>query len=907
VAFPEEDLEQSIPARFEAQAFRHPFRLAVKTETATLTYRELNRQANRLARAIRALCGSGVQPIAYLTDDDVKSVVANMAILKSGNPYVSLDPHYPQARTMEVLEDSQAALIVTDQKNLEAAEAMSRDVKPLNMDALPRELSTENLEESVPADALARIIYTSGSTGQPKGVVSNHRSILMTALNVTNSLRLGPSDHIALFSARSSAQGIAITYSALLNGARLCPFPIRQEGLDRLAGWLMREEITIYHSNAAIFGHFMRTLTGEEQFPCIRVVKLGGDPVSRRELDLFKRHFSPGCLFVNALSSTEGGTFRQYVADHRTEMRDQVVPVGHALFGTEVLLLDDSGRPVAPGQAGEIAVRGRCLAQGYWRKPEMTRARFLTHGDERIYLTGDLGRMGSDGCLHHLGRKDFQLKIRGNRVEPAEVEMALRELEAVSQAVVVARKDGRGDPYLAAYIVPAKEAQLQVTELRGALRKKLPDYMIPSAFVMLDSLPLSPQGKIDRQALPEPPVERNYLPPQNPVEAKLVEIWEEVLGVHPIGVLDDFFALGGDSLNAVCVVNRIEESFGKHLPAWTFFDAPKVQEMAQAIAGELKSVARSPLLNAAPSRSQRPLFFLHGQYNGEGFYCLRLARFLGEQVPMYALQPLGPPGALPETIESAAAHYVKALREAQPHGPYLLGGYCNGGIIAFEMAQQLRAQGEKVERLVIIEGVARNTEFRMRHRLARWIGRIFGLDGRTQLDLFVRLRSLGEGFWAASGLERAKIAGRKVARILSGRSNALRQIGRFLCGKRPAEAHESAAAATPASADWNKIAEQRTGVYHRVLTGYVAHRYPGRITVFRAADRNIPAPSEALGWDRVTKELDLRLIPGDHDSCVLKPENLAVLAEYLKSCLSQKFNGGKAEAGLPAQICCAGD
>jgi thioesterase domain-containing protein len=329
--------------------------------------------------------------------------------------------------------------------------------------------------------------------------------------------------------------------------------------------------------------------------------------------------------------------------------------------------------------------------------------------------------------------------------------------------------------------------------------------------------------------------------------------------------------------------------------------------MARAIAGELKSATRSPLLNAAANRSQRPLFFLHGQYNGEGFYCLRLARRLGEQVPIYALQPLGPPGPLPETIESAAAHYVKLLRKAQPHGPYLLGGYCNGGIIAFEMAQQLRAQGEKVERLVIIEGVARNTEYRMRHRVARGIGRIFGLDGRTQLDLFFRLRSLGEGFWAASGVERAKITERKIGRILSGRSHSLRQAARFVFGRPLEPRRESTGMMAAGPADWNKIAEERTAVYHRILTGYVAHRYPGRVTVFRATERNLPEPSPALGWDKVTRDVDLHMIPGDHDSCVLNPENLAVLAEHLKTCLSPEFAGRKAQGGAPARVCCAGD
>jgi amino acid adenylation domain-containing protein len=889
VPFREEDLEQSVCARFEKQVLLHSFRVAIKTDTATMSYRELNRRANRLARAIQAHCGARQQPVAYLTDDEVTGVVANLAILKSGHFYIPLDPHHPQARIAELVEDSQAALVVTDSKNLKLAKVLCKDGNLLNVDELPGDLSAENLEESVSADALARIVYTSGSTGQPKGVLMNHRSLLLNAMNATNSLYISPLDHIALLAARSSAQGIATTYLALLTGARLCPFPIRQEGLDRLAAWLVREEITVYYSNAAIFGRFLRTLGGEERFPQLRVVRLGGDPVSRRELDLFKKHFVPGCWFVNALSSTESGTFRQYITDHNATLQGSIVPVGYEVFGMQVLLLNEAGQPAKPGEAGEIGIRSRYLARGYWRKEELTRQRFRPdpHGtDARVYLTGDLGQLMADGCLQHLGRKDFQVKIRGNRVEPAEVEMVLRELEAVSQAVVVARKDGRGDSYLAAYVVPAKKEKLQAGELRKALRKKLPDYMVPSAFVMLAELPLSEQGKIDRRALPEPVLDRNYLRPQTPVEQRLVEIWEEALGVHPIGVLDDFFAIGGDSLNAVCLVNYIEETFGKRLPVSTLFDTPNVQEMARAVSGQIKQLTGSPLLTRPSNGLERPLFFLHGQLNGHGFYLPKLARLLGEDVPIYALQPVGAPGPPPETIESAAADYIAILRRVQPHGPYLLGGYCNGGIIAFEMAQQLLAQGETVERLVIIEGVARNMEHRMMHRLVRYVGRLLGLNASQQLDVFLLLRHRGQGFRGASAVDRVAIVWRKAVRVLTGKSAVLRAIARFTLSKHQPVA-DNGFPENNSSADWGRIVKERESAYHRVLTGYVAHSYLGPITVFQAKERCLPSPGPALGWRRVSKNVDLHLIPGDHDSCLLKAENLEAVAEHLKTCFAQ--------------------
>jgi amino acid adenylation domain-containing protein len=889
VPFDKEDIEQSIPSRFEAQVLRFPDRIAVKTHDTVLTYRTLNDSANRIARAILARVGCGQRTVAYLLADDAKSITTILGILKSGNIYVPLDPEHPRSRKERLLEDAQAVLMVTDSQNLKVAEELSVGIELLNIDTIPDSVSTENLGLLLAPDSFAYVIYTSGSTGEPKGVLQNHRNLLLTAMNVTNSLRLSPADRVSLFSARTSAQAMTIIFSTLLNGAAICPFRTHEVALDDLSFWLIQEEITIYHSISSIFKNFVRTLKENEQFPQLRVIKLGGEPVSRREFELYKKHFSPSCIFMNSLASTEAGVFRQYMADHQTEFIGKVVPVGYPVSELEVLLLDEAGKSVGPGQIGEIAVRSRYLALGYWRRPDLTQAAFLPDpgGNEmRTYRTGDLGRLSGDGCLQHLGRKDFQVKIRGNRIEVAEIEMALLEIARVAQAVVVAAKDRRGETNLVAYLVPSAKPEPTTTSLRNALRKTLPDYMVPTAFVMLNALPMTPHGKVDRQALPKVRLDRSYLPPRNPVEAHLAQIWEFILGVSRVGIQDDFFELGGNSMLAVRVMYHIESVFAKRLPISTFFSAATVKDLAELIPQPDSEKSLSPLIEVQGRGSRRPFFFLHGHYNGGGFYCLQLARHLGDEQPFYALQPLGRQGdSLPATIEIMAKSYVEILRTVQPEGPYMLGGYCNGGLIAFEMARQLQACGETVELLAIVDACARNTDLRVHRRLVGLAARTLRLEPGVELECFLRLRDFLIAFKSLSGMERAGFVFKKITK------KCVKVVAKWLAlipglnSRSPRVAVGlQTSVTTAADPGW----EDRGGHYWRLVHGHVAFPYQGRITLLRTNSVDSSTDDLTLGWSHVTSELEIHTIPGDHVDCVLDPEYLAVLGETLKSCLDRQ-------------------
>ena len=592
IEFRKEDVEQSIPARFEQQVRRYPDRLAIKTPCHILTYEALNQEANRMAHAMLALRSKDEKPIALLLEHDACLITVILAVLKTGKIYVPLDPSYPLARITSMLEDAQPGLIVTNTKHLAFARALAQQVcHVLNIDELDAHVDSENLGLSLSPDTLAYILYTSGSTGQPKGVFHNHRNVLHRVKNDTNVFHLCTDDRLSLLSSCASNASVGDIFGALLNGATLCPFSLKEEGLVNLVNWLIQEEITIYHSVPTLFRHVCGTLTGAEQFPSLRLVCLGGEAVSRREVELYQKHFSPNCIFLNLLGITETHNITAYVIDKYTQIEGSLMPAGYTFEDKEVFLLDDSGRKLGFGQVGEIAIKSPYLSPGYWRKPQLTLAKFLPDpkgGDQKIHLTGDLGRMAPDGCLFHLGRKDFQVKVRGYRVEVSEIEMALLEHAAIKEVAVASREVQSGDRRLVAYFVPTGQPAAGVREVRNFLKDRLPDYMIPSAFVMLRALPLTPSGKVDRLALPEPgksrpELETPFVAPKTPVEEELARIWAEVLSLDQVGIHDNFFDLGGHSLAATRVVSQVIKQFQLELPLQSLFQSPTVAEMAAVI------------------------------------------------------------------------------------------------------------------------------------------------------------------------------------------------------------------------------------------------------------------------------------------------------------------------------------
>lgn len=603
--FTKEAIEQSLSKRFEQQVAENPQRLAVKSTTHELTYAELNEGANRVAHAILAQRGTAEEPIALLLEHDAPMLAALLGVLKGGKIFVPLDPSHPTARNRYILEDSQAGLIVTSSRNLPMAREMAQGARPfINIDELDASSSTPNPGRSLSPDNLAWILYTSGSTGRPKGVVQNHRNVLHFVMTYTNGLHIGTDDRLGLVFSLCVNAGAHEIFSALLNGAALCLLNLKEEGVARLGHWLVEQKITIISCVPTVFRHFASSLTGAETFSRLRLIKLLGEPLYRRDVELYKKHFSRGCILVNRLGSTETGTIRWFFMDGEVQVDGNMVPVGYPVEDNEILLLDETTGEDGTSRVGEIAVRSRYLFPGYWQRPGLTRAAFLPDPvgrDERIYRTGDLGRMLPDGCLIHLGRKDFQKKIGGRQIEAGEIEMALLDHCPVQEAAAVVREDRPGDPRLVAYVVPKAGVIPTVTALRHRLAVHLPEYMIPSTFVVVDSLPKAPNGKVYLAALPAPErarpnLENPFRPPRTPIERRLARIWCEVLGIVSVGVLDNFLELGGTSLHATQVISRLRSVFHVDLPLREFFQVLTVEHLAGAIAQRVDaSVARESL------------------------------------------------------------------------------------------------------------------------------------------------------------------------------------------------------------------------------------------------------------------------------------------------------------------------
>jgi amino acid adenylation domain-containing protein len=587
---PPEAFGRSLVSRFEDQVDRVPQRLALASARSRLSYAELDRAANRLANELLARRGVRHEPVALLLGQGGDAVVATLATLKADKFYVPLEPADPPERLRGFLADARPAALVTNGAHRAlAARLAGAGIPVVDVDALStRDDARPDL--SIPPHRLAHVIYTSGSTGEPKGVLQNHRNALHYIRNHTNAYRITAEDRVTLLSSCAFLGAMRDTFMGLLNGASVFPYDVRRDGVEGMAEWLARERITIYVSVATVFRRFAETLGGE-RFPELRILNVGGEPLRAADVEVYRRLTRPTCWFVNNFGTTETGTFALFTMDHAGTLPDGLVPAGYALEGCEVQLLDDAGQPVAGRGPGEVALTSRYLPLGYWHRPALTRAAYRPVAGRRhvrTYHTGDQGRRLADGCLVVLGRGDRQIKVGGQRVELGEVEAALRQLPDVREAAAIASDVGAGDRRVVAYVVPASAARPTARELRQALAGRLPGPAIPWRFVLLDALPLTSSGKVDRIALPGPGRDRPDLavalvPPRSPVEVAVAAFWREVLCLDEIGVHDDFLELGGQSLQATQIAARVAQRFAISLSTQSLLESRTVAELSLAI------------------------------------------------------------------------------------------------------------------------------------------------------------------------------------------------------------------------------------------------------------------------------------------------------------------------------------
>ncbi len=610
--------DNSLPSVFEQAAEAHRLRTAIGAGAWQPTYHELNETANRLAHAMLGGDGGAGDRVAILMQHDAPMIAAMIGALKAGRIVVVLNPADPPPRLRELLQDAEPGLILSDRENHHLARAINGagcEVSQYDNCAMSGPLRNPDMRLS--PDNIAFLCYTSGSAARPKAVMRTHRQEVRNARLHSGAWELIADDRIALLASLTGGLGISISWSALLHGAGLYPFPTMDKGFTGLASALTDHRITIFASTASFFRAFGRSLGDGVRFPQIRVVRLSSEPVTSEDFKVFQARFSETSKFIQTFGSSETGNIAQLRLRQTDKASDGRLPIGRPVGGIEVELLDERGGKVVRGQPGEIVVRSRYLAAGYWRNPELTARRFsgdLDGKGTRLFRTGDMGRINADGLLEFCGRSDDQMKIRGNRIELADVETALHRLSNIKGAVVEVITRSRGEPFLVGFVALGNEITWSSSELRFALRAALPDHMVPSEFVILLELPLTPAGKIDRDLLrtsyrPQRQRQANRRP-KTETESMLIRIWAEVFELNDISVDDDFFALGGDSLMAAAVAARVHDTTGVQLNLAKFAEHPTLRSLALDI-GELCASGPDgePPLVPAPRTEPLPMSF----------------------------------------------------------------------------------------------------------------------------------------------------------------------------------------------------------------------------------------------------------------------------------------------------------
>ncbi|ATB47924.1 amino acid adenylation domain-containing protein [Corallococcus macrosporus] len=854
--------EGCLHERFEDRATLTPDALAVLDEERSLSYAELNRRANLLAWALRA---RGVGPearVGLCMERSVDTVVSILAILKAGGAYVPMDPAYPAQRLAYMVGDSQVRWLLTQRRI--AVKLAGHEVETLCVEDagdMSDSRGASNPPRRSQPEHLAYVIYTSGSTGKPKGVMVQHASVmnLRAALAATAYASVDRPLRVSL-NASLSFDASVQQLVQLADGHALCVVPqgAREDARVMLA-WLERHEVDVLDCAPSLLRVLLdeglaarrplRVLAGGEALDDALWARLSAHP----NIECFNVYGPTECTVDSTLRAVRGAPLPP--------------SLGGPLANARTYVLDAYLQPVPVGVPGELYIGGAGLARGYLNRPELTAERFIpnpfsTAPGARLYRTGDRARWLPQGELEFLGRTDFQVKLRGFRIELGEIESALRQHPSVRDTVVLVREDTTGSQRLVAYVVMEAESSKEVdgNALRPFLKERLPEHMVPSAYVSLGALPLNTSGKVDRKALPAPEDSATrqvaYLPPRDALELEVAQLFEELLGVSPIGVTGDFFELGGHSLLAVRLVSMLRSRTGRDLPVTALLQAPTVEGLAAFLRRE--PAAWTPLVPIQRGGSRVPFFCVH-PVGGTVFCYVELARRLGPEQPFYGLQAQGLEGTLPPngSIESMAASYVAAIRAVQPQGPYRLGGWSLGAVIAFEMARLLQRMGETVDVLALIEPSATSQARGSATSDDLAAATMFALDLARTAGIAPSALPEDAELDATALLERVLREGREAGALIPGAGlehvHALLRV--FTSNLRALQQH------TPGT-------------------------FPGALTVLRGSHTELESSApEDRGWGRHAARLSVRVVEGDHYS-VLRAPGVEALASALTDILA---------------------
>jgi aspartate racemase len=826
-----------------------PDAIAVIHGDRQLTFRELNERANQLADY---LVSKGIRkdvPVGICLARSVELTVALLGVMKAGGACLPLDPDYPDERLAYMLADSQAPVLLTQPGLVPRLGDAKPEVVYLRSDwKILEGCSPENPRRLSDPLSLAYVIYTSGSTGQPRGVMLEHRGLVNHHMEAIRLYDLEPADRTLQFSSLSFDIAIEEIFPTWIAGGtvllRTQEMPLA--GSDFLQ-WIRRRRITLLDLPTAYWHELVRTLmeTGEKLPPSLRLLIVGGEKASASAFASWVKGSGGSVRWVNTYGPTEASII---VTSHEPDPAQPIpgnLPIGRAIANTRLYILDEQGNPVPIGAPGELYISGPGVARGYLGRPELTAEKFsvdcfASEQGSRMYKTGDLVRCLEDGNIEFLGRADFQVKIRGFRVELGEIETVLEKHPGVAAAVVVAHElnGGDGEKQLAGYVI-ATDTKPSGQQLSQYLKDRLPEYMVPADFVFLETMPLTPNGKVDRGALPRPQSSSkrggDFVAPRNEFESIMTRRWEQVLGKRPIGVRDNFFEIGGHSLAAARLMGMVGKEFGKKLLLTDLLQAPTIEELVALVRLETPSAARSAVIALQPMGSKAPFFFVHG-LGGSVLRFRDLARHMAPDQPFFGIQAQGLDGTEPclERVEDMADLYLKHLRSAQPEGPYYLGGYSFGGYVALEMARRLLAQGDEIRTLVLLDTYAGEAK-----------------------SLFERFFSLSTGRKLAYLRRRTRRYHKGIKRRIDFMflPPAVKNVRRTLA-----------------------VAE----------TNYRVQAYSGKILLFRASDKGLRGLEDPTGgWHKYAAGgIEVHEIDGDHGDILNEP-NVESLARELRDCLER--------------------
>ena len=869
-AMPEYRLDCCVHELVEMQAERTPDAIAIVEGDRRMSYRDLNARANRLAAYLRK---RGIGPevsVAICLKRSTNLMVALLAVLKAGGACVPLDPAYPAERLEYMLKETRAPLLLTQAGLLTSGASSTEMIDLPALWEVVQQGSYDPWASEATPKTLAYIIFTSGSTGKPRGVLLTHAGLVNHHIAVQKIFDLQSTDRVLQFSSISFDIALEEIFPTWIAGATLV---LRTEstplGARDFVHWIEEQEITVLDLPTAYWHELVHQLSELKQpMPAaMRLVIVGGEKASAKALADWNNVVAGKIRWINTYGPSEASIIATAYEPSAEDAGDELasIPIGRPIANTQVYLLDRDLNPVPAGVSGELHIGGVGLARGYLNQSQLSAEKFIndpfsTHSEARLYKTGDLARYLDNGEIEFLGRTDDQVKIRGFRVEIGEVESALAQHPGIQEPVVVVGNDDTGGKQLVAYVVPVRKPAPSVSELRTFLRERLPDYMVPAAVVILDKLPLTPNGKVDKKALPEATQaavgrDDGERVPRDLFQAQLAPIWESVLGKKPISVDEDFFELGGHSLLAVRLMHRVEQTFGQRLPITTLLQAPTIERLAVLLRNEKSSPAWSSLVPMRATGSKPPFFCVHG-IGGTVLRFRNLVQFVGKDQPFYGLQARGLDGKLPvhTRVEDMATQYVRELQAIQPQGPYYIGGYSFGGMVALEMAHQLKALRHEVGLVVL-------------------------------LDSFPgKLKSSGSLFriYLTLPLDRQWM---HFARKTKALPRSLRR--RFAMMRLPAA-----------------LKRVREACYNAART-YQPKPYDGPIILFRASEKGLSSVNQESAWKSLAPRIEIYEVRGHHGNIVDEPQ-VRLLADELKACLENAFRKGE-EPAIRSTVAFEGD